>query len=193
MKTRWTMIMVLVATLGGFSASAGLIVNITEESGSVVATASGTLDLFDLSSWGPSSRSPQLYASSSYISLGVAGDETRYFPISGPSTAWGTDGGVNATTASGDRFAILGMMGYFATSTSYVSGSELYSTATFNDYTLGDLGLTQATYIYTFGSGDHADSITVNVIPEPASAMMLVFGAGVGMVIHRARRSAMRR
>jgi len=31
------------------------------------------------------------------------------------------------------------------------------------------------------------------VVPEPASAMLVFFGAGVGMVIHRVRRSAMRR
>ena len=28
---------------------------------------------------------------------------------------------------------------------------------------------------------------------EPASAMMLIFGAGVGMVVHRACRAALRR
>jgi formylglycine-generating enzyme required for sulfatase activity len=33
----------------------------------------------------------------------------------------------------------------------------------------------------------------VVAIPEPASAMLVFFGAGVGMAIHRARRSAMRR
>ena len=33
----------------------------------------------------------------------------------------------------------------------------------------------------------------VVAIPEPASAMLVVFGAGVGMAVHRARRSAMRR
>lgn len=31
------------------------------------------------------------------------------------------------------------------------------------------------------------------IVPEPASAMMLVFGAGVGMAVHRARRTALRR
>ena len=36
-------------------------------------------------------------------------------------------------------------------------------------------------------------SVTIAAIPEPASAMMLIFGAGVGLVIHRARRSALRR
>jgi formylglycine-generating enzyme required for sulfatase activity len=33
----------------------------------------------------------------------------------------------------------------------------------------------------------------VVAIPEPASAMLVLFGAGVGVVIHRLRRSAMRR
>jgi len=33
----------------------------------------------------------------------------------------------------------------------------------------------------------------VEVVPEPASAMMLLFGAGVGMIIHRLRRTAQRR
>jgi hypothetical protein len=30
-------------------------------------------------------------------------------------------------------------------------------------------------------------------VPEPASAMMLIFGAGIGLAVHRARRSALRR
>ena len=188
------MIMVLVAALGIFSASASLIVNIAEVSNSVVAIASGTLDVTGFTPYSPYSRSPQLYANSSYISLGESGNEWRYYvSLSGPGTAWGTAGQRNATTASGDRFALLAMMGYFATPTNYVSGSELYSTATWAGSTFAGLGLTQATYTYTWGSGEHADSITVNVVPEPASAMMLVFGAGVGVVIHRARRSAMRR
>jgi len=107
--------------------------------------------------------------------------------------AWGADSAPSATTATGDRFALVAGMGYFATSTNYVSGSELYSTATWAGSTFENLGLTQASYTYTWGSGDHADSITVNVVPEPASAMMLIFGAGVGIAIHRVRRSAMRR
>lgn len=34
--------------------------------------------------------------------------------------------------------------------------------------------------------------VTYTPIPEPASALMLVFGAGISMIIHRARRTAMR-
>jgi hypothetical protein len=42
-----------------------------------------------------------------------------------------------------------------------------------------------------FLTGEDGASIS-NVVPEPASAMMLLFGAGIGMVIHRARRWANR-
>lgn len=35
--------------------------------------------------------------------------------------------------------------------------------------------------------------VTYDYIPEPASAMLVFFGAGVGVVIHRARREALRR
>ena len=35
--------------------------------------------------------------------------------------------------------------------------------------------------------------VAIGVIPEPASAMLVFFGAGVGLVIHRVRRSALRR
>ncbi len=37
------------------------------------------------------------------------------------------------------------------------------------------------------------NSAILTVIPEPASAMMLLFGAGVGLAVHRARRGALRR
>ena len=35
-------------------------------------------------------------------------------------------------------------------------------------------------------------SSVVAAVPEPASAMMLIFGAGIGMIVHRARRWANR-
>jgi hypothetical protein len=42
-------------------------------------------------------------------------------------------------------------------------------------------------------AGSNTPSLSVSVIPEPASAMMLIFGAGVGVAVHRIRRNAARR
>lgn len=49
----------------------------------------------------------------------------------------------------------------------------------------------QGALVITGTSG--VTTFTAAAIPEPASAMMLMFGAGVGIAIHRARRSALRR
>lgn len=46
---------------------------------------------------------------------------------------------------------------------------------------------------YNPSSGNTNLGFRVVAIPEPASAMLVFFGAGVGMAIHRARRTAMRR
>jgi hypothetical protein len=48
----------------------------------------------------------------------------------------------------------------------------------------GDLVITGTSGVTTF---------TAAAVPEPASAMMLIFGAGIGIAVHRARRSALRR
>lgn len=45
---------------------------------------------------------------------------------------------------------------------------------------------------YFYEQGSHV-GFRVVAVPEPASAMMLVFGVGVGLAVHRARRAAMRR
>jgi hypothetical protein len=49
----------------------------------------------------------------------------------------------------------------------------------------------QGALVITGTSG--VTTFTAAAVPEPASAMMLIFGAGIGLAVHRARRSALRR
>lgn len=49
----------------------------------------------------------------------------------------------------------------------------------------------QGDLVITGTSGD--TTFTAAAVPEPASAMMLMFGAAIGIAVHRARRSALRR
>jgi PEP-CTERM motif len=67
----------------------------------------------------------------------------------------------------------------------YVSGSPLSETSTYLGATFASLGVTPGQYVYTWGSGDHADSFTINIgaspVPEPSTwAMMLIGFAGLG-------------
>jgi hypothetical protein len=66
----------------------------------------------------------------------------------------------------------------------YVSGNSLNATDTYANTTISGLGLTPGTYTWTWGTGAHADSLTVQVgpgaptgAPEPSTALVAVIGA----------------
>ena len=61
----------------------------------------------------------------------------------------------------------------------YVSGAPLAGTSTFNNQTFVTLGIIPGTYVYTWGSGANADSLTINAVPEPSIWALLGVGAGV--------------
>jgi hypothetical protein len=61
------------------------------------------------------------------------------------------------------------------------------STGTWNSATFASLGLTPGTYVWTWGSGIHADSFTLQIgptngVPETGSTIALMLGA-VGTLI----------
>jgi hypothetical protein len=76
----------------------------------------------------------------------------------------------------------------------YVSGTPLgTSTDTFTDSTFASLGVTPGTYVWTWGTGADADSLTMNIggVPEPATWAMLILGvAMVGLTARRRRKAA---
>ena len=67
----------------------------------------------------------------------------------------------------------------------YVSGAPLSGTLTFTGTDLATRGLTPGSYVCSWGSGPHADSLTLNVIPEPTSAALLGLGGGLAFVALR--------
>jgi hypothetical protein len=112
---------------------------------------------------------------------------TVYTGISGPNN-FGTGTATIASTGSGDVFGVLGSFPAIYVPLNYVSGTSVSATDTWNNATLDSLGLTLGTYVYTWGVGDHADSLTVEIgsVPEPSTWAMLLLGfAGIGFMAYR--------
>ena len=65
---------------------------------------------------------------------------------------------------------------------------------TFDGETLASIGLTPGTYVYTWGTGDHADSLAIKVgVPEASTwAMMLIGFAGLSFAGYRRRGALVR-
>ena len=55
--------------------------------------------------------------------------------------------------------------------------AKLSGTATFEDNTVAAMGLQEGQYVWTWGSGGNADSLTLNITPEPATLALLAVGA----------------
>jgi hypothetical protein len=112
-----------------------------------------------------------------------------YYGATGPATFGATTGGaadagegdvVGMTTSGTSSFVVI-----------YVepgdnSGVQLTSSATYDNQTLASLGLTPGVYSYTRGTGDYADSFTIQIgslgsippAPEASTWIMMLVGFG---------------
>lgn len=196
------------------SASAGVIVNVSQSGSDVVLSMSGSLSNlgtgYQATGSFPSEammivyRDPiDSFMNRDQFNISKSGsiNYSSYSKISGPGPSWGNN--FMLTTASSfassiDMF-IFGSEG-LAINSSYVFGTAITGSATFNNKTLANLGLTnQGSYVYTVGSGSNTDTVTFNIggsgggggggaVPEPTS--MAIFGLGALGLAYRARRKA---
>jgi hypothetical protein len=179
-------------------ADAAYVVYLYQDGGNVVGTGSGSIDTADLGFIEDFAPPVQVNASVGYLGLGSGGSVVVYGSISGPHT-FGSGGAFNASSGSGSFAVLEGDTGVpseevLAVPSSYVSRSALgTSTDTWDSTTLAALGVTDGTYVWTWGGGADADSFTLNIgvappIPEPASTALLVTGLA-GIALGRRRRS----
>jgi len=97
-------------------------------------------------------------------------------------------------TGRGDLTGITNEAHVIWVPTGYNSNSPPLSGGfTYDNQSFSSLGITPGTYEWTWGTGTHADSFTLDIIapaavPEPASFAVLAMGlAGLGMVLRTRR------
>jgi hypothetical protein len=177
----------------GSRADAGFVINVTQVGSNVVATGSGSIDLAGLSFLFSGVDSSGVNPGNGVIVIGppVITSVDVYSGVTGP-ISFGGGGFTHASSGNGDLVAIEGALGDIVVPAGYGSGTSLSGSATFDNTTIAGLGLTPGTYVYTWGVGPSADSLTVNVAPEPSSMVTGLIGmvlAGGAIVSRRRHRS----
>jgi hypothetical protein len=171
-------------------ANAAFIMTLEQVGPNVVATGSGSFDLADLTRVG-TNVVPELSVdpSARFIITGL-GNGDAYGATSGPSSF----GSGNSTAESSESGGVvgLGVGDLLGVPTGYVSGAVFTSGATWDNTTLAALGVTDGSYVWTWGAGPDADSFTLQIgpastgVPEPASLALLGAGVvGLGMIRRR--------
>jgi hypothetical protein len=154
------------ATPSGFN------VTIVELGGNVVMSASGSLNINDLTLVNPSAGPfafGGLGVSDATFLMGTNGiNAAQYsgFTTTPPNFGPGGVGG-SQTSVSGNIFGVIkqGPTEPYSllVPVGYTTGTAISSSQTFNGQSFVSFGLTPGTYTYTWGSGANADSINVVV------------------------------
>jgi hypothetical protein len=178
------------------AAPAAITIQFAQVGNDVVATGLGSANITGLTNLTPdplTGSQVNLEASSGNFRGGATGvNFTIYSGISGPANFGpGTSGNNIPTSVSGDYFGLTAFNGRLFVPGGYVSGTALSNTATWTNRTLANLGLSPvgSSFTYTWGSGANADSLTVAVVPEPSSALLVGLGAVCVALMRRNRAS----
>lgn len=162
------------------SAPSGFTISIVESGGNVVMSASGSLNINDLTlitpSTGPLGGAGIGISTATFIIGSNGQNYAEYSGFTSTPSNFGTGGGGSSSSSSGDVIGVIvnGVPPYILTvPVGYTTGTAISSTQTFNGQTFSSLGLTPGTYTYTWGSGANADSINVvvgaSITPTPTA------------------------
>lgn len=169
------------------SANGAAVINITQVGPNVLAAGSGSLTTTELFMRPEQGLATGTNPANGFLGIG-AGFGSYYETISGPDN-FGSGLYSAADSATGDKFGMGSSGTWLLVPDGYVSGAPLSGTATWTATTIASMQLTPGTYLWTWGAGATADSLTLNigVVPEPSSAILL--GCGIaGLALHRRRK-----
>jgi hypothetical protein len=142
-------------------------VNITiqEVGGNVVWTATGTLNLAGLTYESSTIGGAGFDATNAVFGSGLGANSDIYTGSITKPANFGT-GGAAATSASGSYISIQSIPARLQVPAGYISGGALSGTTTYTG-TFATLGLTPGTYVYSWGSGGNADTLTLLIGAQP--------------------------
>ena len=179
-------------------AQAAFLLDFEQVGANVVVTGSGTIDLTGLTGPFPNSFSAFMTPQLSQIANGSPTDVPVdvYSGVTGGPASFGPGNGSASFPNTGSGDLVFVNLGMILVPSGYVSDNALSDISTYENQTFASLGVTPGTYVYTWGSGDHADTLTleigVAVVPEPAS-LTLLGGALLGFTVIRSHRRKRRR
>lgn len=180
-----TMLVTLLTAAALFAVSAtaraAVIITAMEVGGNVVFTGSGELNLAGVSSNGGYTTPGGINPRTPFLGLGANPSDVNtevdlYGLLEIPSVPFGSYVPTIADSGTGDHFGVDDVVGAgpaFFVPNNYVSGAPLSGSLTFNGTDFATLGIVPGAYVWNWGAGANADSITLNIVPEPATITLL--------------------
>jgi collagen type VII alpha len=154
----------------GSTGATGFTVTLVESGANVVMTASGSLNINDLtlvaSSTGPFGSGGIGVNSATWLISSGGQSAAQYTGFSSTPSNFGSGSGGPASSITGDIIGVVynGAPPYILTvPVGYTTGTQLTASQTFANQTFASMGLVQGTYTYAWGSGANADLINVIV------------------------------
>jgi len=166
---------------------ASVVVILQEVGPDVVAIGNGTLDLTDLTFFvGPTNVPAQMTPSSHIIHLGAGFTDYYNGAFAGPGS-FGTGSTEFASSSSGPH---IGYEGLLTAPAGYISGVPIVNAESlWSNQSFTTLGVDLGTYVWSWGSGLHADSFELDVVPtatpEPSTGLLLFAALTIGLGARR--------